>query len=439
MGDFDHISKAIWESPVTLAFKEMAESGDFSRLEKNPAKRHHYVPQFILRGFAADPNDQRRLYQMPTTGSERPVLVGIRHAAVREWLYRAFDEDGKPTNRHEGYLSLIEEYAAPAIGRMLAAPGALTPGDRATIASHVAFQLMRSPAAAEQVTALANMALQTAASEIYSDRAAFAVHYREEQGAEASDEEIERFRLELLESVREGKVTVSGRNGADFAAAFDHANDNIPVILSFDWLLLRTPDGGFVASDRGYAIHDLAPRAPWAAQGLLSSQYTETLVPLCDTAALLLRPGAEMRLGEHEVSNEELMALNLLTFGWASGYVFSTSEATLDALRAAAAARPEDVIRPRPFCTVVGIERDPDDDALAQENLARGWPAYYPGRDGKLYDYLVIPVDAPHPELHRRADELTELRARKRAGLAPDDPVEGRIVHELLDPEDLPA
>jgi len=42
---------------------------------------------------------------------------------------------------------------------------------------------MRTPAAAEQVTEVANMAFQTWAAEIYSDKEAFAARHREFSGA----------------------------------------------------------------------------------------------------------------------------------------------------------------------------------------------------------------------------------------------------------------
>jgi hypothetical protein len=42
--------------------------------------------------------------------------------------------EGGTSNRHEGYLALVEEHAAPAIARLIADPPSLQPGDRATIA-----------------------------------------------------------------------------------------------------------------------------------------------------------------------------------------------------------------------------------------------------------------------------------------------------------------
>jgi hypothetical protein len=437
VGEFDHIVAAMEASPLMAELKLMGLTGDFSKLDRNAAKRHHYVPQFVLRGFTDPADGGRRIFQMPTRIRKAPIRVGIRDAALRQWLYRVVTSEGGSSNRHEGYLALVEDHAAPAIARLIAGPTALQPGDRATIAFFVAFQTMRTPAAAEQIAALANAAFQNVASELYSDPKTFAEHHRQHFGAGASDDEIEDFRREILEQVRTGKVRVSGRGGADFATGLTHAASMIPQIIAFDWALLRAVDGGFVASDRGYAIHDPTPPFPWAAQGLLSSPASETLVPLSDTAALLMRPGsATSRLEVYDVSATELEGLNLRTLGWADEYVFAKRQATLDRLRAAARRRPADVIRPKPFCEVVLLELDPDDPSLAADNARRGWPAHIRNDAGELRDYLVIPTDAPHPELRGRADELAERRARKRLG-AVAEAGPGRLSHRPIHPLDV--
>jgi hypothetical protein len=437
VGEFDHIVAAMEASPLMAELKAMGLSGDFSKLDRNAAKRHHYVPQFVLRGFADPTDGGRRIFQMPTRSRKAPRRVGVRDAALRQWLYRVVTPEGGTSNRHEGYLALVEEHAAPAIARLIADPSSLQPGDRATIAFFVAFQTIRTPAAAEQITALANAALQNAVSELSSDRKAFAEHHNQHFGPGASDQEIEEFRLDFIDQVRTGKVRVSGRGGADFATGLEHAASLIPQIIAFDWALLRAVDGGFVASDRGYAIDDPAPPFPWAAQGLLSSSASETLVPLNDTRALLLRPGsATCRLEVHDVGAAELERLNLRTLGWADEYVFAKRQTTLDSLRTTARRRPGDVIRPRPFCEVVLIELDPDDSSLAVENARRGWPPYLRGQDGEPRDYLVIPMDAPQPELRRRADELAEHRARKRLGPAAEA-APGKLSHHAIHPLDV--
>lgn len=292
---------------------------------------------------------------------------------------------------------------------------------------------MRTPAAAEQVTTVANAAFRTAASEFYSDRRAFAESHREFFGDGASEEEIEQFRQETIAQIRDGRLRLSSRDGAAFAAGLRHAVDNVPMLFEFDWTLLRAP-GGFVTSDRGYAIHDPTPPYPWAWQAFLSSENSEATVPLSDTACLLMRPvpmggGLTVR----EASAHEVETINLRTYGWADEYVFGKTQDALVAVRMASRRRPADMIRPKPFSQVALLEPDPDDNSLAEANIRRGWPPQV-RKEGEVRDYIVIPSDKPHPELWALADELTERRARRRAGVGPDEPFEGRIINNPLHP-----
>lgn len=435
MGDFDHIVAALRASPLMTALQEMAVSNDFSRLERNEAKRHHFLPQFLLRGFAHAHQGKDCLFQIETASRRAPLRVDMRTAASRHRLYTATDEDGRASNRHEGYLAFVETHAAPALRRVISDPASLSPGDRATIAFFVALQTMRTPVAAEQVTAIANAALKTASSEFFSDRQAFADRYRERFDNGATEAEIERFRQKTLDQIRVGQVRLNGRDGAAFAAGFQHAVKNAPMLVAFHWTLLRASSGGLITSDRGYAIHDPNPPYPWASQGLLSSESTEVTVPLTDMNCLLMRPvPGDCGLAVREISADEIEILNLRTYGWADKHVFAKTQATLESVRVASRRRPARVIRPRPFCQVALLEPDPDDSSLAEANLRRGWPAHLRNESGDLRDYIVIPDDKPHAELWKLADELTESRARKRAGIGPNEPVEGRIINQPLHP-----
>lgn len=437
MGEFDHIVLAMEASPLTAAFQEMAESGDFSRLDTNTAKRHHFLSQFLLRGFASAHSGKDCLFQMEAKSRRAPIRADVRTAASRRRLYAVPEEDGTLSNRNEGYLALVESYAAPALQRLLDDPQALSPGDRATIAFFLALQTMRTPAAAEQVTAIANAALQTAASELYSDRRAFAESYRDYFGDGASKEEVERFRQETLAQIRDGRLRIGGKAAA-LSTGLIHAIENVPMLIEFDWTLLRAPSGGFITSDRGYAIDDPTPLYPWTAQGILSSPNSATSVPLSDTACLLLRPlPTGCRLTVQEADEREVETINLRTYGWADQSVFARAQETLVSVRVAARRRPGDVVRPRPFAQVALLQPDPNDNTLADANRRRGWPPQLPNKQGELRDYIVIPIDQPNPELRKLADDLTERRARKRAGVAADEPFEGRIEQRPIHPLDL--
>ncbi len=418
IGEFDHIVAAMNASPLMRELIDMASSGDYSRLDQSKAHRHHFIPQFLLRNFSSQHDGRPAIFQMDTSSQRAPQRVGTRRAASRTKLYTALDENGEPSNRHEGYLALIESHAAPALRRFLDDPTSLSLADRATIAFFLAFQTMRTPAAGAQVTAAANAALQMAAGEMLFDRRAFAERHRQRYGDEISDDEVENLRLETIASIRDNRVRLVGDSGATFSTALEHAAEQVPILYAFHWTLVLAPGGGLVTSDRGYSIHDPTPPFPWAAQGILSSPQSETVVPLSDTATLLLRPGSAGTFDIDEATADDVEVFNLRTYGWADAYVFGRDQTSLVTLRKVTRTRPADVICPRPPAHVVLLEVDPDDASLADANRERGWPARLRTSAGDVRDYVVIPMDEPHPKLWKKVDDLTERRAQKRAGAA---------------------
>jgi Protein of unknown function (DUF4238) len=437
MGQFDPIADALRASPLNAAFMEMAETGDFSRLDKNQAKRHHYVPQLLLRGFSQPHHGKAHIFQMERKTPRAPDRVGIRHAAVRSGLYAVPDEDGDMSNRNEGYLALVEDYAGPALRHLLDDPASLSPGERATIATFVALQTMRTPAAAKQMVTVANAAFRMAVTEFNSDRRAFAESYRAAHGDDVSDEEVEQVRQEMIAQVRDGRLRVGGEAAA-LTTGLVESIERVPMLFEFDWTLLYAPGGGFITSDRGFAIHDPTPPFPWSWQAISSSENTETTVPLSDTACLVMRPqsmGGSLTV--RDASAHEVESINLRTYGWADDYVFGKTQQTLVAVRLASRRRAADVIRPKPFAEVVLIAADPEDNTLVEMNLRkRGYPPRLQDQ-GRVFDYIVIPSDKPHPDLWTLAEEVAERRARKRLGVRPDEPLEGRIASELRHPLDL--
>lgn len=431
VGQFDHIADALLASPVTAAFMEMAETGDFSRLDKNQAKRHHYVPQLLLRGFCEPYDGKPHLFQMDTQTKRAPDRVGVRHAAVRPGLYAVPDEEGAMSNRNEGYLALVEDHAAPAIRHLIEDALSLSPGERATIATFVALQTMRTPAAAKQVVTVANAAFRLAVTDN-----AFAESYRASRDHDVSDEEVEQFRQEMIAHVREGRVRVAGEAAA-LTTGLVQAAEMVPMLFEFEWTLLSSPCGGFVTSDRGFAIHDPTPQFPWSWQAILSSENAETSIPLSDTTCLVMRPlpmGGGLKV--RDASAHEVDTINLRTYGWADKYVFGKTQETLVAVRLASRRRPADVIRPKPFSEVALIEADPDDNSLVERNLRkRGYPARLHDQ-GRVFDYVVIPSDKPHPELWALVEGVAARRARKHREVRPDKG-EGQSVSVLRQPLDL--
>jgi VCBS repeat-containing protein len=119
----DESEAAFRSSPLLAELAQIIESGDLSVLDTD-AKRHHFVPQLLLRGFANSRGKGHGLYQLDVS-SGAPALTTTERAASRRHFYSVEEEDGSRSNRLEGFLARVESHAAPALAGFLQDPEAL--------------------------------------------------------------------------------------------------------------------------------------------------------------------------------------------------------------------------------------------------------------------------------------------------------------------------
>src|SRR5580765_3023962 len=149
--DLDRIADASRKAPLFVELAEVIEADDWERFESD-AKRQNFVPEFLLRGFAARGSSEPLIYQLDVgSGETRRVQTG--KAASGRYFYATLGEDGVRSNRIEGLLSRVESHAAESRRRFLAEPMALEDADRATLAFFFALQDARTPVATERAAA----------------------------------------------------------------------------------------------------------------------------------------------------------------------------------------------------------------------------------------------------------------------------------------------
>jgi hypothetical protein len=87
------------------------------------------------------------------------------------------------------------------------------------------------------------------------------------------------------------------------------------------------------------------------------------------------------------------------------------------------------------------VERDPDDDHLAEFHREKDWPPYMHHRaeDGSIrkLDYMVVGTDGDSVEVGVKTSELAKQRALKAAGLPSDSDTEGAVTTRSIHPLDL--
>jgi len=320
-------------------FREVARTRELRGTE---ARKHHFVPQHLLKRFADPLSERVRVWQLDKRcGSCVPVATDKTAFAVG--LYRV-DVEG---DHHPNYLELLfseaERFGAIAIAPLLDGATTLDDGARMDIAWLVALQRLRSPADLELLRRHATHVGRQALEE-----------QLERNLIEGRDSEISR---EALEQLRDGRLTIEAPRESALAGMLDLWLSGALRIESMAWTLLDARDSEFVLGDRPLTFHDPAPDAPWAVPALMSSRSAYGMFPLSPKLALRIDYGDTGSLRRREVS-KLVDRVNLKSYGHADRFVFAAHEKVLLDLHARVLADPS-IAPPAPVPPRVIFEQLP--------------------------------------------------------------------------------
>lgn len=357
------------EGPLLRHLREIAEGS--RTLPSTPARRHHFVPSFSLARFAKPQKRDGTLFQLDVA-SGRPSRTTPDKSAFVEELY-SFDTDDGPDRSLEAFLAVVENYAAPAIAKLLERPLDLTSKDRQTIAYYLAFQYLRTPVVIEHTMATSQVTMEMILGAEFSDRCAFRKNYRDKFDPSATDEEIDALHEKTISELENGEVGFPEPKTHALQLLLGGTDRVAEAMYNLEWTLLRSQGESFVTSDRAIAMHDPTPKFVWSGHALESSPGAETTFPLDPEFTLLLRRG-RTQIAVADVESRAVCELNLRTYGWATTRIFGESQVVLQRVRQQAKRHRDLVIRPRTPKPVLVETADPDDPKVGAENAARGWP-----------------------------------------------------------------
>jgi hypothetical protein len=166
----------------------------------------------------------------------------------------------------------------------------------------------------------------------------------------ASDEEIEKARLELRDDLHSGNLKVESTPSREVALMF-LAADKVAeqLVMGFSWAVLRAPeDVKFVLPDMGLTIYDPSPRIPDSV-AFMSSPNAETVIPVDPSFAIALMPGPS-DWGEGQIDARAVEEVNLRAYAWSEPAVYGQSQKVVCDLRSLARRRRQKVgaFKPRP-------------------------------------------------------------------------------------------
>lgn len=382
-------------------------------IPQGQAKRQHFTPQLILRGFLMPGAD--RLWQLDVkSGQPRPVLPASA-ASRRRFYTLTNNETDKRDEFIEGLLSLIEDAAANALKTLVASPATLSPDERVTLSYFWAAQLVRTPSALARMQAIARVVHVSELARLIVDDATFADVYAEVRPA---DRDVDPAWLQrwMREALLDQRIRITNERELSLTTMLELLDNLAGEFFPMPWSLLRADGASFVTSDSGLGVMDEWNRASQQVN-VLGTTDARMLLPFARGQCVQIGPGGRSSAGvtERKVTSRDVMLANLSIYGWAQSYIFAESQQVASGVRREAKRTPRAVRGAQPFRQHVLIERDPDDDSLARAHRRVG-RAPYIQHGGQAFDYVILRDDKDLAREALRALALSKARAVRRTG-----------------------
>jgi len=325
------------------------------------AKRHHYVPEFLLRRFSTSPEEQHPLICRLDVKTGTISKLSTLNCAVVQHYNRLSATSDLPSGFPEGMLSYAESRSAPIIEKLVFGE-MLDERERVDLSIFIMIQQQRTPRGREwQRFGQEQAAKFWFLKQLYERPDRTREILRGDLSREPTEAEVNESIRKMAESIESGQLMLSVSPDQEILGMFVGAPTLIPLIYDMNWMLLRAPEGqSFILSDDPLVRHD--PANPGGPAGWRSSPTVEVTLPLDPQLCLLLRqPPLAQR--EIVITAEQLLDINLRTYAGVREAIFSPTEQLLESVSAVAKANEVrvDLYRPKPP-TVHFFERMIEED-----------------------------------------------------------------------------
>ncbi len=284
------------------------------------AKKHHYVPQFLLRSFCGDGSPPS--VWVHERGRTAPYRKGCRRIAMLPDFYAIDEATGLDQSEVEKFLGIIESWIPPIIKR-LEGRAALSDSDRGRLAIFTAFTFTRIPRFKRTVDdfeeRIARKLLRTAAAT--EEQAKVALRHAEEELGETINITPKQFREFILDDSR---YEVKAHKHSAISAMLDIAPRIAQHLFRMPWLFCHaTGRARYVMSDVPVVLAD--PSNPPSFGTGFALPGAELTLPLTPRLLFIAAWKNSSPLEHTDVDDRLVRQMNRRTMGFCDRYVFSNT------------------------------------------------------------------------------------------------------------------
>lgn len=241
-------------------------------------RRHHFIPQFMLRKFAR-PDGQIAVFSVP---DQTHSLRHVRDTAVMKDLYTVIDEEHGETLSVEKILAEADGQAAGVIEHLISHGLPISIEERGNLAMWISLLHVRGPHMRRTLEALFDQTYKLDLSLVANAEDARA-RLQENLGRMPTEDEVR----ELVEAVNdlESFEVVPHQNDL-VKQMLDSSTHIYPLLIQRHVALFRLPDPGLVLCDRPLVLYQKPEnRRPYLGVGVANAD--ELWLPLDRRTALI--------------------------------------------------------------------------------------------------------------------------------------------------------
>lgn len=296
-------------------------------MEQKIPKKHHYIPQFYLKGFSLD-NNNLWVYDKQISNPKDVKKLTTKAIAFENNFY-TYESIDKTKETMEGLFCQMEGLAANVINK-------ITNGDKideqekADLAVFISFLWLRTPKSKKRMANMAaNLYEQVSRKSIAMTPNQKLKEFFETKGQVMSDEEIDDLKAFATDKKR-SKFTLDIPQNYWIKEMLQLGMDITPTFQMCDWEFCVTDKPyAYITSDNPFMLIPSKPVHPFYGLGLLTSGAKKVL-PLNSKVCLVMHEPKKNPINTYRKVNKDFFRMvNKFTYKNAKRFVFSPDEGKL--------------------------------------------------------------------------------------------------------------
>jgi hypothetical protein len=284
------------------------------------SRRHHFIPQFYLKGFTVERKKKRQLAVFD--GKDRKAFMAAIDNVALERDFNRVEVEGLEPDAFEKAMAAFEAEMAPALDRIVAAQSIEAQEDRIALVNLIGALALRNPRLRETIRDFHERAVKQVMDFLYATPEVYASH-RERMLKEGKNLPTVSYE-DMKKFVEEGNYKIEVATTRHIQLEVETFNKVLPILLARNWLMLRAPtdSGGFVTSDHPVVLVWSKPEMRGGLYGPgFGLAETSVFFPICTRLALI---GAfELKEAVIDVPESSVAAFNGAQIAYAERQVYA--------------------------------------------------------------------------------------------------------------------